>query len=178
MRINDIKQIAQESRASQDKLELEELLLRVDVINPKTIVEIGVHRGRSLVTWKRAWPNARVIGIEKDANGIDLADTSECQLIIGDSHHLKTLEELEARLGGNKIDFLFIDADHTFNGVSRDFQLYKEYVRKGGMIALHDAFIKSHPEIEVFEFFNLIVNDFEVEMIYKGGTGVAIIYYE
>jgi predicted O-methyltransferase YrrM len=41
-------------------------------------------------------------------------------------------------LSGRAIDFLFIDADHTYEGVRRDFQLYSPLVAKGGLIALHD----------------------------------------
>ena len=36
------------------------------------------------------------------------------------------------------MDFLFIDADHTAQGVRADYRLYSPLVRKGGMIAFHD----------------------------------------
>jgi predicted O-methyltransferase YrrM len=37
------------------------------------------------------------------------------------------------------IDFLFIDADHSFDGVSRDWADWAPRVRPGGHVALHDA---------------------------------------
>ena len=37
-----------------------------------------------------------------------------------------------------KIDFLFIDGDHSYEGVKADFQTYKTLVRAGGLIAFHD----------------------------------------
>jgi predicted O-methyltransferase YrrM len=43
-----------------------------------------------------------------------------------------------AKLGGQSVDFLFIDGDHSYNGVKADFDLYAPLVRRGGMIALHD----------------------------------------
>jgi predicted O-methyltransferase YrrM len=37
------------------------------------------------------------------------------------------------------IDFLFIDGDHSFEGVSRDWRDWSPHVRVGGRVALHDA---------------------------------------
>jgi len=35
-------------------------------------------------------------------------------------------------------DFLFIDGDHTYEGVEGDFEMYSPLVRRGGIIAFHD----------------------------------------
>ena len=40
--------------------------------------------------------------------------------------------------GAEVLDFLFIDGDHSFEGVSKDHQLYSPLVRPGGVIAFHD----------------------------------------
>lgn len=37
------------------------------------------------------------------------------------------------------IDFLFIDGDHSYDGVNLDFNLYKNIVSGNGMIAIHDT---------------------------------------
>lgn len=37
-----------------------------------------------------------------------------------------------------KIDFLFIDGDHTQEAVAADFMNYKSFVHPGGLIAFHD----------------------------------------
>ena len=37
------------------------------------------------------------------------------------------------------IDFLFIDADHSYEGVSRDWREWAPHVAPGGHVALHDA---------------------------------------
>ncbi|MBA7713844.1 hypothetical protein ES703_122854 [subsurface metagenome] len=42
-------------------------------------------------------------------------------------------------LNGSKIDFLFIDADHSYEGVKKDFTLYSNFVKKPGLIAFHDT---------------------------------------
>jgi predicted O-methyltransferase YrrM len=36
------------------------------------------------------------------------------------------------------LDVLFIDGDHTYDGVKADYQMYRPLVRKGGLIAFHD----------------------------------------
>jgi hypothetical protein len=41
-------------------------------------------------------------------------------------------------LASRPIDFLYIDADHTYPGVSADFDNYSRFVRPGGLIAFHD----------------------------------------
>jgi predicted O-methyltransferase YrrM len=37
------------------------------------------------------------------------------------------------------IDMLFIDGDHTYEGVKRDFELYRPLLKPGGIIAFHDV---------------------------------------
>ncbi len=38
-----------------------------------------------------------------------------------------------------KIDYLHIDADHSFEGVKQDFDLYSKLVKKTGIISIHDT---------------------------------------
>jgi cephalosporin hydroxylase len=42
-----------------------------------------------------------------------------------------------------KIDLLFIDADHSYKGVSSDWRNWNPFMRKGGIIAFHDYYVKS-----------------------------------
>jgi predicted O-methyltransferase YrrM len=60
------------------------------------------------------------------------------RLIRADSHELATQEEVAAILQTNKIDLLFIDGDHTYGGVKKDFEMYEPFAKDGGMIVLHD----------------------------------------
>jgi hypothetical protein len=38
-----------------------------------------------------------------------------------------------------EIDFLFIDGDHSYEGVKKDFDLYSKIISKNGMIVIHDT---------------------------------------
>ena len=53
-----------------------------------------------------------------------------------------------------KIDLLHIDADHTFEGVKKDFDLYSKIMNKGGIITIHDTdknYVDNFVEIENHE---------------------------
>jgi predicted O-methyltransferase YrrM len=41
-------------------------------------------------------------------------------------------------LNGHPLDLLFIDGDHSYEGVKADFANYSSLVRPGGLIVLHD----------------------------------------
>jgi predicted O-methyltransferase YrrM len=62
----------------------------------------------------------------------------ELHLIRADSHLAETKEQVLRLLGNERLDLVFIDADHTYKGVSRDFEMYGPLVRSGGMVAFHD----------------------------------------
>lgn len=50
-----------------------------------------------------------------------------------------------------KIDFLHIDAGHSYEDVKRDFELYSKLVNKEGIIALHDTDINYQKELIITE---------------------------
>jgi len=80
--------------------------------------------------------------------------------IAGNSQNVDSLEAVEARLKGQLLDFLFIDGDHSAVGVAADYDLYKKFVRPGGLIAFHD--IAEHPKetgCEVKVFWDALIKD-------------------
>jgi hypothetical protein len=107
----------------------------------------------------------RVIGIDRPpkgyATGAQLNDLG-CEVLLGDSHDPAMVEQLEAMLDGDAIDLLFIDGDHTFEGVKQDYEMYSPLVRPGGMVAFHD--VCGHPTmpfIEVDRFWATLPGDKE-----------------
>jgi cephalosporin hydroxylase len=142
----------------QKQGELEWLLEHVRLVDPLVIVEIGVDQGGTFHAFEEAAPLADVIGIDigygRWSSGPPLADP---RVIIGDSHLPSTRIELERRLAGRPIDFLFIDGDHSFDGVAEDYWKYMPMVRTGGLVALHDVAHHS-PEtgVQVAEFWQRV----------------------
>lgn len=57
---------------------------------------------------------------------------NDWQLIVRDSHDVSENWKKE-------IDLLFIDGDHSYEGVARDFNNWFSFVRAGGIIFLHDS---------------------------------------
>lgn len=66
-------------------------------------------------------------------------------LIEGDSHDEDTIEKVKSI--NRSIDLLFIDGDHSENGVIQDFYNYKDFVSNGGFIIFDDYGHKLHPEV-------------------------------
>lgn len=64
-------------------------------------------------------------------------------LLQRDSHDPKTVEKVRRALDG-PIDFLFIDGDHSYEGVRADWELYSPLVRPGGLVAFHDVWPGIH----------------------------------
>ena len=60
------------------------------------------------------------------------------RLIQGNSYFDETEKKLENTIGNKKLDLLFIDGDHTLDGVKNDFERYNKYVKKGGFIIFDD----------------------------------------
>jgi predicted O-methyltransferase YrrM len=56
--------------------------------------------------------------------------------IKGSSHDLETLNKLIEYT--DEIDILFIDGDHSHNGVTKDFEIYSKLVKSGGYIIFDD----------------------------------------
>jgi hypothetical protein len=68
--------------------------------------------------------------------GIDITDAEGKPDIIGDSAAPETVERVRSMLAGRLVDLLFIDGDHTYEGVKRDFETYAPLTRH--IIAFHD----------------------------------------
>jgi hypothetical protein len=106
-------------------------------ISRPIVVEIGIWNGLQRRFYERIL-GAEYIGID---NGVPFApititDGSATPEILGDSHDPATLEKLKERLAGRLIDLLFIDGDHSYAAVRRDFELYAPLTRH--IVAFHD----------------------------------------
>jgi predicted O-methyltransferase YrrM len=55
-----------------------------------------------------------------------------------DSHSESAAAQVAAALNGASLDVLFLDGDHSPQGVTRDYEMYSPLVRPGGVIAFHD----------------------------------------
>ena len=86
-----------------------------------------------------------------------------------DNHSIEVFNRVKQILNGRQLDVLFIDGDHSYQGVKQDFILYSELVRKGGIIGMHDILRSA-----VHEQAGCFVHDFWDEAKVKW-AGVEII---
>jgi len=140
----------------QVRSEVQSFLAYVEKLRPQVVVEIGTGRGGTLFLLTRvAAADAVLVSIDLSSadarrfGGGDVRrrqplfeafalDGQRVHFLVGDSHSAGTRGELERVLDGGRVDLLFIDGDHTVEGVKRDFELYGDLVRNGGLIAFHD----------------------------------------
>lgn len=94
------------------------------------IVHIGVEYGASLHCCKAGAPEARVIGVDVDCSKFE-GDTGDFEMLEGES--VET-----ARKFHDRIDLLFVDADHSYEGVRADIAEWIGKVPSGGIIVFHD----------------------------------------
>lgn len=134
--------------------ELVPLLQDVRTLNPQAVLEIGTHRGGTLYLWTRlAQPTAILISIDlprgRFGGGYSpfriplyrrfARDRQKLYLLRADSHASSTLAETKRLLAGHPVDLLFIDGDHTYEGVKKDWEMYSPLVRPDGLIVFHDV---------------------------------------
>jgi predicted O-methyltransferase YrrM len=183
-------------RPMQIKEEFLELLKIFQKQNPKYILEIGTANGGSLFCFcKLAQDNATIISIDlpggKFGGGYPewkvpiykafAKKNQKLYLLRKDSHSQETLEEVKKILNGSQLDFLFIDGDHTYEGVKKDFEMYSPLVEKGGAIIFHDILFVPEGDVGgVLKFWNEIKNYFHCKELVKNRSqrdrGIGIIY--
>jgi methyltransferase family protein len=156
------------------------------------VVEIGTHRGGTLWAWCQvAEPDTLIVSIDLDPPDHEKVQTSQLlelararqalRLLRLDSHDEETFEALRAELRGRLIDFLFIDGDHSYDGVRLDYEMYGPLVARGGLIAFHDVLPHPHkPEVEVERFWREIRGDFRhiqlLDAYDRGWGGIGVLY--
>lgn len=133
------KRAIEEFGAAQKDPELAALVSLLDGRELRRVLEIGTQDGGTLWLWSQlATPDARIISIDLDDAGGHRRDQQHVSCITADSHG----PEMPARVRGffedEPLDLLFIDGDHTYDGVKADFEMYAPLVKPGGLIVLHD----------------------------------------
>ncbi len=180
-------------QAMQKPDELEALLMIVESLAPKVVVEIGVGKGGTAWCWSKFPSVEKLILIDlpggpwgggptKDSVEYIAANTSaKVHFIAGNSLNSETMAAVKATLQDNPIDFLMIDGDHSYEGVRADFDLYEDLVKADGLIAFHD--ICEHPaetKCDVKRFWDFIKTRYPADRVAEfisepknwGGIGV------
>ena len=146
-RLGDLRLATGELAASQKLDELLPFLDRVAALAPRAVCEIGTSAGGTLYLLTRVAADDAVI-VSVDLNTPPYLAAARRRLarasqrvvsLSGDSHAEVMRDRVREALGDRPLDVLFIDGDHSYDGVKRDWELYSPLVREGGLIGLHDV---------------------------------------
>lgn len=181
-------------RPSQVVSEISQLLKILKKDKPRYILEIGTGNGGNLFLFSRiASEDAQIIGLDMRGGGFGggyakwrarlyksfALYNQKIYLVEGDSHKQSTLDKVKNILKGKKLDFLFIDGDHTYEGAKKDFEMYKDLVKKKGIIALHDIAKSDTKECKVDKFWGEIKKKYKgleiIENKSQGWGGIGVI---
>jgi len=160
----------------QGKKEFTQLLSLYACLRAKRIVEIGSLFGGTLFEFMKHAPvSCSIVNVdvlvspfdgryEQQKAGHDYVwqqwardlstNKKKLELTTIQRPSMYAVAEVVAKLKG-KIDFLFIDGDHTYNGVKVDWEFYRPYLHEGSVIAFHDIYRRTAID-EVWKLWNEI----------------------
>lgn len=115
----------------------------------RTVVEIGSLFGGTLWGWLHLPKVDTVVSVDQVTDWAPIREkvltarsqwtswpgAERLRIVEGNS---QAPEAIEAA-GVTSIDVLFIDGDHSYDGVKADFELWSPLVRPGGVVAFHDT---------------------------------------
>ena len=144
---------------------LQTLYMLTVELNLKNILELGTRTGESTIAFLSAAKilNGHVTSVDVDS--CDIAKERINKLGLGTNWHFVQQDDLKL-FWNTKIDHLFIDTSHTYEQTLAEFQKFEPFVRKGGLITLHDIiscppvmnaivnYIKNRQDIRFYKFFH------------------------
>jgi cephalosporin hydroxylase len=133
-------------RPFQKRRELVRLLELLRSMAPTRICEIGTASGGTLCALARvSRADATLVTVDlsltperKAAFPQFARDSQRIVCLEGNSHDPAIRDQVSALLSGAYLDVLFIDGDHSYEGVRDDFAMYGPLVRDGGLVVFHD----------------------------------------
>jgi predicted O-methyltransferase YrrM len=162
---------------------------------PRRILEIGTARGGNLFLLSRAASrDALLLSLDMPSGYYGggysrlktlifrgfLRSSQRLACLRGNSHDRSCLERVRTLFQGSSLDLLFINRDHTYEGVRKDHEMYSGLVRDGGLIAFHG--IVHDPEeanCHVETLWNEIKGDFHYQEVIEsrdqGWAGIDIL---
>lgn len=157
----------------------ERLCLRKYASDKKRLVEIGVYEGLSTVEIALEMaPGAEFYTIDPFFKGRFGICWAKWIAIIhlwrkGLLNKVRFIEKLSveaAVLISGSFDFIFIDGDHSIEGIKRDYSDWAKRIVSGGILALHDTSVPAHnpnvTELGSYKYFQeSIRNDEDFELL-------------
>src|SRR5262249_53982526 len=151
----------------------------ISALKPKHAMEIGTRNGGTLfILCRYADPQATVISMDLPGGNFGGGYSQvliplfkkfpgarqELRLFRQDSHLPESLSAVKATCA--ELDYLFIDGDHSYEGVKQDFETYGSLIRAGGIVAFHDILPdRRDPNNQVHRLWNEIKSKYRCKEI-------------
>ena len=176
--------------ANQKLVEFAALIRLLSERELNVVVEIGSAHGGTYWAWCRlATPTAHLVSVdlpgndEWDARVRSYPREMQTQTVIrADSHDPQTVRSVDGLKGS--VDLLFLDGDHSYEGVRADFENYAPLVRRGGLIAFHDVESTNHPASQVDRLWTQLRDVYETRELIDaaddeatGRYGIGVIFW-
>lgn len=177
----------------QDEREFNDFLEIYIKLKPEVVFEIGSFYGATLWAWmvnsdslKRLTSldlpitaeDGRYDEMVKSRTFWDYwakAKGIELNQIVADSHNLDTIIKAHKLHEETDVDMLFIDGDHSYQGVKQDWEGYRNLVKPGGITVFHDS--TGYDSVKQLCDEIRATGKYKTEEIYHpGGWGLFIVY--
>ena len=133
-------------RPLQKKTEIFRLVDILKALQPEAVCEIGAAGGgTTFLLAAAAAPDALIVSLDLAFTESRKAALKQFALagqrlvcLKEDSHKPEAVSAVRNCLAGRKFDVLYLDGDHSYEGVKADFELFSPLVRAGGLVVFHD----------------------------------------
>ena len=124
--------------------------------NDKDLVvgaEVGVCFGLNAVQLMLSFPNLKLHLVDSYARNDSRVARQFAQYVTDPFKdrvmwHIKTSEEASKSFPDKSLDFVYIDAAHTYDYVMKDIEVWKPKVKDGGLIGGHDYYKGTEKEFK------------------------------
>lgn len=126
------------------------IFIKNDLHKIDNIVEIGSYQGESTTIFSQHFTDSKIFAVDtwshnyemdlNTNNHIDVENNFN-SIILNYPNIIKikmSSENFSNIIADNSIDFVYIDGDHSYEGVSTDIIKWKNKIKKGGYIGGHD----------------------------------------
>jgi cephalosporin hydroxylase len=140
----------------QNEWEMKKIVELYQLRNPRKVLEIGSFYGATLWLWMNYSDNLeRVVSVDWSIPPSDIRYNEMIEAkrkwptwknadklipIEGSSHSEEVVEKVKSLFPKRDVDFLMIDADHSYWAVKQDYTNYYSLVKPGGWVVFHDSF--------------------------------------
>lgn len=103
-----------------------------------TGIDIGCYTGGTTIGFSMKCSKLASIDLNKSFDTSEVEQNCEHKFFAGNSRDTSIIQGVSEFFNGEKVDFLFIDGDHSEDGAFQDYLNYKSMVKDGGLIFFHD----------------------------------------